>query len=409
MSLSCVRVGFGSIARIHEDVLGRLGVETVAVVEADPGRHDRIREVGLTPVADYGEAAARRPGFWDVCTPTESHAEVLSAISAADRDADVIVEKPICDHGDLPVLRPVLEGHRGRIVVNENYCSSVVTEAVVGHVARLALRPTKVIVEMTKHRGPDYLAGRFIDPVLGAFGYEGSHLIAAVASLGESYRDGAVYDLDVDDIALDDAEGSVLDDSAWDAEETQGRVVLCGQGGAFVGYETQSGCRVELYTSMSGIVGYPCPPYAPPSARIEPTDPVTRYRVFRVDGTDPSGTAHQVVGFYEPLPGRARGEGAVALFREWEMTDLLAPLGDDTMIQHLHRTLRHFSGQGPNPCPPHWAVRTLEQLHRWAVDGRAEPGIDSGDVLGRQDSAAERLRESSRFTLGAAAGERQIR
>ncbi|MEV4257648.1 Gfo/Idh/MocA family oxidoreductase [Spirillospora sp. NPDC049652] len=403
--LTCARVGFGTIARIHEDALRRLGVRTVAVIETDVARHGAVREAGLTPVAGYAEAAAMRPDFWDICTPTGCHAEVLEEISGCAPDAPVVIEKPICDHADLARLLPILERHRGGIVVNENYSSSAVTAAVVNHLTRTGLTPVKVVVEMTKHRGRDYLAGRFIDPALGAFGYEGTHLIAAVAALGDArgqdYLDGAVYDIDVDNVALTDAAGSALDGSQWDTDAAEGRVGLSRQGGAFVGYRTPGGCEVELYTSLSGIVGYPCPPYAPAAPRIEQSDAVTRYRIFRVDGTTPDGVAQQIVGFYEPLPGLDRGQGALAVYREWELAELIAPIEDDTMTRHFARILDHVAGKGPNPFPPERALRALHLLHQWAGAAGGEPGDDSDEVLGSDDSAAARARECARFRVPA--------
>ena len=43
------RVGFGTIARIHEDALRTLDVRTVAVIETDRLRHPEVREPGLAP------------------------------------------------------------------------------------------------------------------------------------------------------------------------------------------------------------------------------------------------------------------------------------------------------------------------------------------------------------------------
>jgi hypothetical protein len=53
-----------------------------------------------------------------------------------------------------------------------------------------------------------------------------------------------------------------------------------------------------------------------------------RYRIFRVDGTGPDGTPQQVVGFYEPLPDHKRGQAAIALFREWALTERISRVPD---------------------------------------------------------------------------------
>jgi hypothetical protein len=71
-------------------------------------------------------------------------------------------------------------------------------------------------------------------------------------------------------------------------------VRLSRQGGALVRYVARSGCLIQLYTSMTGIVGYPCPPYTPPANQIMEDDPDGRYRVLRVEGHGATGTPYAV-------------------------------------------------------------------------------------------------------------------
>jgi UDPglucose 6-dehydrogenase len=117
----CVRIGFGSSAHIHERALDEFGVHTIAVLEIDPERRRTAEVAGVPVVSSYAEAADLRPGFWDVCTPTATHIEVLEQVIAADPGADILIEKPICDFADVPRLRALLGNHHGRMVVNENY------------------------------------------------------------------------------------------------------------------------------------------------------------------------------------------------------------------------------------------------------------------------------------------------
>jgi len=397
--ITCVGVGWGAVARIHEAATRRLGVRTVGVVEIDRDRHQAIRMAGLRPFATIDEAAALAPTFWDVRTPLRAHIDSLARIHALCPDADVVVEKPVCQYADIDDLQSVLADHRGRVVVNENYCSSAVTRGIAAHVARLGLRPTKVVVEMTKHRGRDFLGGRFLDPTLGAFGYEGTHLLAAVAALGPEYLRGTIFDLDVDNLPMVDSHGSPLNNSEHDLESHPEIVLLARQGGAFVGYRTDAGCRVELYTSLSGIIGYPCPPFAPAAAVIDQHDTARRYRIFRVDGTAPDGAPHRVVGFYEPMPGHERGQAAIALFRDWALTELISPIPDDTMTRHFRRIIDHFTGNGDNPCPPELGVTSVRQLHDWAQQGSVEHGSDSDHVLGADRTVTERAWEAAQFRL----------
>jgi len=127
---------------------------------------------------------------------------------------------------------------------------------------------------------------------------------------------------------------------------------------------------VELYTSLSGAIGYPCPPYAYPNQRIPLEDTASRYRLLRVDGIDPDGGSVQVVGFFEPVPGLPRGHGTVAVFRNWKLENHSEPFVDDTMIQHLKGVLAYFSGQTTvNPYSAEQALHYVFRLNAWAREG----------------------------------------
>lgn len=364
MSLSCARVGYGKIARIHERALGALGVRTVATLETRRKKRDLARAAGAAVYTSYDDVAALRPDFWDVCTPTDSHVSVLEKISACAPDAHVLIEKPICHHADLPALHAVLARHRGSVAVNENYASSAVSAAVAETVRGLGLRPVRIVAEMTKHRGNDFLAGRFVDLALGAFGYEGTHLLAAVGALGPEYLDGVPSVLNMDDAFFPGASEIAIGLPGAEIDRVTRWTKLPRQGGASVVYDAPGGCRVELYTSLTGMIGFPCPPYAPTVPCLGQNDP-TRYRILRVDGVDADGTCHQVVGFFEPLPGRRRGQGALAVFRDGSLLRPVSVIDDDSISRHFTRILDHFAGRDENPCPAEEGVRALTRLHSW--------------------------------------------
>ncbi|MER6912633.1 Gfo/Idh/MocA family oxidoreductase [Streptomyces sp. NPDC000594] len=378
---TCALIGFGVAARIHGRILRGLGVRVVAVLEASPDRRAAARARGLRPVTAYAEAHALDPDFWDVCTPTRCHVEVLERIHAVAPRADIVVEKPVCAPSDAARLRRLLLRHRGRIVVNENYASSAVTATVRERVAALGLRHTRTVVEMTKHRGADVRAGRQIDRELGAFGYEGPHLVTVAQGIGP-WRPRGIADVSMSPLCeCGDACGCACTGAcAGGCGEGDGARVLRGQGGASVRYRTESGPVIELYTSMTGRIGCPVPPCAPPRPVIPMDDPLTRYRVVRVDGTATDGALWQVAGFYEPVTGIERPVGAVAVHRNGALVRPLCLIEDDTMTRHLRRALDHFAGHGPNPCPPERALDTLELLHRWARE--AIHGIRTRDTAG---------------------------
>lgn len=377
--MKCIRIGYGTIAHIHEQAFSQLNVQTIGVIESDPLRIEQIRQAGLKPLRSVEDAISLNPDFFDICTPTRVHAQILQTISALNPYANILIEKPICDFEDIALVDAVLARHKGHIVVNENYCSSAITQAVKDKVLALALNPTRVIVEMTKHRGKDYLKGRFIDNALGALGYEGSHLLALVGELGEAYADAEILETDINSIAL----------------RTGG---LSHQGGAFMKYIATNGCIVELYTSMSGIIGYPCPPFAFPEQRIAEDDESTRYRIFRIDGIDAHNTPYQIIGCFEPISSLPRRQGCLLVFRDWVLDHQINAIEDDTMIQHLNRVIRCFSDIGPNPYSVRRAVQDVAKLHEWARSGWFDMD-DPDDVLGSEAGSRARIDESRRFKI----------
>ena len=203
--MRCIRIGYGKIASIHEQAFSRLNVETIGVLDSNPSRTDEILQAGFLPLYTLEEAIAMEPHFFDICTSTQAHAQVLQAISTLNPYANILIEKPICDFEDIARVNAVLAGHKGHIIVNENYCSSEITRAVKDKLLELAIQPTRVVIEMTKHRGQDYQKGRFVDSALGALGYEGSHLLALAGELGEAYVNGVLMEVDIDSIHLTSA------------------------------------------------------------------------------------------------------------------------------------------------------------------------------------------------------------
>ncbi|MBO0820658.1 MAG: nucleotide sugar dehydrogenase [Nocardiopsaceae bacterium] len=346
--LTCVRVGVGSSGAIHGKALHRLGVRTLAVLDTNPAHQTAIAAAGLPPCDSYAEAAAYRPGFWDICVPTAAHLDVLEAIIAEDPQANILIEKPLCDFADLPRVSELLARHRGRIVVNENYASSAIPAAIAARVRELGLRVTGCCAEMTKNRSGDFLAGRFIDESAGAFGYEGTHLITIVEEMGYHSLDADPSHAEITDLAL--ADGTAL------ARQGTASVTL-----------RADGCQVRLYTSVEGLIGHAHPPYAPCGRRIPADDTATRYRMLCVQGTGGDGAGYHVAGFFEPLPGLPRSQGVVAAYRDGVQLGEPEYVEDDTVTQHLARAIAHFGGDPVNPCSVSRALRHVHYLHRWAA------------------------------------------
>lgn len=394
----CIRIGFGKIARIHEEQLNNHGVRTLGVVELKPDLITEIEHSGLRAFRSINDTLDYNPDFYDICTPVHARTDVLKTICALNPEANILIEKPICSYKDIQTIRDILKHHRGKVVVNENYASSNVTTIVRDALSSRGIRPTRLIVESTKHRGADYLGGRYIDHHIGALGYEGSHLLAIVGVFGEGYEIEELIESDIDSIHLSTGEADRCLFDMCNEIAPQSDKSLSNQGGAFMQYRARNGCLVDLYTSMSGIIGFPCPPFAYPGQIIPQADSQTRYRILRVDGVDDAGATYQIVGFFEPVLGLERSMAKMLIFKDYSLHDQSDDFEDNTMIQHLLRAIRHFKGLETNPYSVSQAMDDVAKLHEWSKTcwNNTE---DSDDYLGSKALADARLEDARRFQI----------
>ncbi|MEU8778084.1 Gfo/Idh/MocA family oxidoreductase [Streptomyces sp. NPDC048606] len=328
---TCVLVGHGVMGRLQLAKLTELGVRTVAVV--DPRRAGTALAPGLPVVGRLDEVRdPRSVGLWSICAPTATHAAVFHRIGRLAPRADVIVEKPVCAPRDVPRMYRLLEAHLGRVSVDEHYLSSAIPEAVAAAVLSVpGAAVVRVVVEMTKHRGPDRARGRFEDRALGALGYEGPHLLGVLDALGRRLG-----------VPMTPASPAACAfDGPWGADGSPP------QDGAEVSYRTAGGCEVVLHTSLVGRTRFPDhPPIAYGSPR--------RHRVLRVEAVDPAGHRWRVIGTFAPTGERDREVGTLTVLRDGLPLAPPRTVYDDPLGRHLRRILGYFAGAAPNPAPaPH--------------------------------------------------------
>lgn len=378
-----MRIGDGTIARAHQRILDDLGVITRAVVLPDGQKPSATTlDRGLPVVSSVKQAARYAPTFYDVCSPTATHLEAAQTIVAADPGANLLIEKPICRPAEARQMAALASSMRGCLVVNEHYASSRLTELLKLRIEQLGLVPERIVAESTKNRLNDFALGRFRDDSIAVLGYEGAHLIAVVGSLGREYLRADLIDIDLDDVI-----------------STDGAVQLAKEGGAYIRYRVGVSCEVELYTSMTGEVGYPCPPYGHTLSVISQADTATRYRLLRVDGRTAEGVLHSLAAFYDPVPGLARHTGALAVFREHRLVEVVGPLVDATMDQHMRNAVEHFLGNAANPYPAELGLRDVSFLDGWFAVDEARDGVapDVLDGLGSAESSRRREEEARLF------------
>nr|VFK61590.1 MAG: hypothetical protein BECKTUN1418F_GA0071002_12624 [Candidatus Kentron sp. TUN]VFK70406.1 MAG: hypothetical protein BECKTUN1418E_GA0071001_12622 [Candidatus Kentron sp. TUN] len=240
-----------------------------------------------------------------------------------------------------------MESFNGKIVVNENYSASEVTNVVRKQIRQMGLTPSQVVSEMTKNRTKDIIGGRFLDREHYAFGYEGPHMIANVLGLGDGFLPHAFSCQSYDDMWI-----------RKDDHSATTTTFLFRQGAVEKRYIARNGALVILHTAMDGNIGYYYPgPHH--SAYIPSHDTRTRYRILSVED---NARDICVVGFYEPIPDSERNLGKVIILEKRNIKKEINNIEDDTISQSLQRTLAFFGGKGDNPYSVFQALHNLELL-----------------------------------------------
>lgn len=344
--ITFVTIGYGTVAPLHHSkFLEYAGAKPVGIIESDSSKQMKIKEKGLHLCQSYEEALSLKPTFWDVCTPNETHLQVLEKIMQIDPTSYILVEKPICSAAEIPRLRNLLQNFKGKIVVNENYLSSTTTEKVKQMVKELGLTIESVHVEMDKNRTKDFIDGRYVD-AKGAFYYEGPHMLTILnAILGPHQADGSISRR-YEDLVLPDQ-------------------TLPKQGLAEIAYKTK-GISALLFTSMKGDI-HTC--YSPLKlTSIPKEDTATRYRVVAVKGKIQDNQERTVVGFFEPINGFQRSQAIVVVLDEQKnVISTSETFSDDSMGNHLKKVTEYFVGAtNTNPCTADEGLEIVNLLHALA-------------------------------------------
>lgn len=341
--LTCVRVGYGKVSKIHETIFQKLNVETIAVVERDVGKQQEAKTKGNLVFTYCREAAYLQPFFWDICVSNNQHLSVIEEIINYVPNANILVEKPICSFRQIDKLKKALENFQGKLVVNENYASSQICVLVKKLVwEKLKILPTVIRVEFTKNRLLDNQRGRFIDEELGVIGYEGSHMVEIAWQIGQEELNKAMINSKCS-----------LGENTLDIKA-----------------KLISTIDLYLYTSMSGIIKYKYPLFARDNISID--NQKSKYRLVAVDGNDVNNNKYTVVGFFEPIDGFNRNEGAILIIKNGEIFEIISHIPDNSMANHFQRVINYFKGQANNPYEVERGIKVVEVLQQLTGMGGLE-------------------------------------
>jgi hypothetical protein len=321
--------------------LKQIGVETIGIIDINEAKRKIAIYDGLKVFDSYEEAIETKPDFWDICVATLQHNLVLKKIISLDIHANIIIEKPVCQFSQISELKKILKLFKGKIVVNENYIFSNVTQKILEISKAMDIKPTRIISEMTKNRKYDIAMGRFVDTEFYAFGYEGCHLITNVMQFGKEYLPVVIKETNHG--------GMFINNSSY-------AKYLPKQGLAEIKYVSHNGTEVILYTSMTGNIKHKYP-FLFDIKNIPFWDTKTRYRILAVEDKEKDIV---VVGFYEPIKGFQRSEGAVVVINNGKLFKKVAPIQDDNIGIVLLKAVNYFKGKGDNPCSVEIAMETVK-------------------------------------------------
>ncbi|MEA2023113.1 MAG: Gfo/Idh/MocA family oxidoreductase [Actinomycetota bacterium] len=121
MTLRVGMIGAGNMANVHADGWEASGDQIVAILDADAGRAAEIAGRTGARVADDLDDLLRSVDAIDICTPTDTHLEYVTAGAAA--GVAVVCEKPLARTG---------QGARAAVAA----CAGAGVPLLVGHVVR---------------------------------------------------------------------------------------------------------------------------------------------------------------------------------------------------------------------------------------------------------------------------------
>jgi predicted dehydrogenase len=337
-----VVIGYGNAARIHGDTFPE--AETIGVVETDPQKRKAAESLGLKAYKSLGEVVANRlaPDYFDVATPTDLHLSDVKSILLSYPTANILVEKPVCESYQTAAFEALWKkSTSAKISVNENYKSSKIVKTIAKYVEDYEIKRPKISIEFSKNRILDVEKGRFIDECMGAFGYEGPHMLTCLMGTDGNKR--------IREITNSALTPMILSNGATKKF----------QGDAELDYRAIDGSQVHFFTSMIGNTRVALPEFAGrPNYSIR-SDPSERYRVMTVEKGPVS-----ITGMFEPIPGKERNQGMVVIKDKETESEKIINLVDNTMRAHQENVVAYFEGRADNPCDVRTSLGIVEDLDK---------------------------------------------
>ncbi len=259
--------GYGKIGQVKAKIYESLGCNICVVDPNKKWKQDIYPDISLVD-ADFD--------LYDISTPTDTHITILKKILQRQRDASVLIEKPLCnnlsDYEDYLLLHK--EYPLAKIFLSENYFYSSVMSDLKALIKQQNWFIRSIQIEFSKDRSIDVSKGRFVDTMLGGIGIEVPHMLSLL------------YDLGIKKFSVNHIE-HYLNGINWNGDDD---FILEGLSSA--------GEQISLYQSLVGNYRLKDSNFNLPAEKSE----ISSYRVMKVVMT----CGHEVWIQFEPIPGSAR-------------------------------------------------------------------------------------------------------
>ena len=177
---TCGILGYGSMGSMMGGVLRDLGHELVLVDERGPTKS----EPGIArSISGIPRSVIQAVDTWFVCTPTSRHLEAFKDVLREGSPARVMIEKPLCHGSDLQPFAELLGNVGATVWVNNHYQECTNLKKAREYVGSQSSKITEISIQFAKNRSEDVNRGRFVDEALGAWGYEGFHMVYLASQL----------------------------------------------------------------------------------------------------------------------------------------------------------------------------------------------------------------------------------
>jgi hypothetical protein len=185
---SILIIGYGKIGSLKSRIYKSLGFD---VYVFDPYK----KEIPYKTLKKLNADLDLENFMFDICTPTSRHVKDLEKIISLKPDANILVEKPLCNNPEdyRKYKKLINQNPQCKVNVSENYLYSDTIREIKEYLLEKDQKITSIEIEFSKDRREDTLRGRFVDEKLGGLGIEIPHMLSILYSLG-------LYNIEVVDV-----------------------------------------------------------------------------------------------------------------------------------------------------------------------------------------------------------------